>query len=222
MRYEYEQVNGYAPDRITFFTMTHTREDGTVVDAESADIIAKFKNGLKEYEDRQEILTDEIRHKVYSDVLGPEKRNRVRGYGLGVQFTDVPGVVTEARGMCREVHTLRAAWEQQKQATEEAHVEIESLRLANINLAEELRHEQAVTMEAHKKKMEDSFAKMKENMMNEVNKLFHNSSSTDGERGVMENQMASKDRIDEEDCVMADQENVEVYSPIMPFDLNSL
>jgi hypothetical protein len=42
----------------------------------------KFKLGLKEYEDRQEMVTDEIRNKVYRDVLSPEKRNRLRGYGL--------------------------------------------------------------------------------------------------------------------------------------------
>lgn len=70
-------------------------------------------------------------------------------------------------------------------------VEIKGLRLANTKLAEELREEQAVTMEAHKKNMEDEFEKMKKNMMNELNKLSHNPITSDGERGLMENLVAS-------------------------------
>lgn len=192
----------------------------------------KFKRGLKEYEDREEMVTDEIRHKVYSDVLGPEKRNRVRGYGLGVQFSDVPGIVTEATGMCRDVLTLKAAWEQQKQAATEAQVEIEGLRLANTKLAEELRQEQAVTMEEHKKKMEDEFEKMKENMMNELSKLAQNPSSSDSARGLMENSVASfqkwlgrvdinsEDPIDGDDYVMVERENDGDYSPVLPAQLD--
>lgn len=93
--------------------------------------------------------------------------------------------------MCRDVLTLKAAWEQQKQATTEAQVEIEELRLTNTKLAEELRQEQAVTMESHMKKMEVEFEKMKENMMNESKKLSQNPSTSDDERGLMENSVAS-------------------------------
>lgn len=109
------------------------------------------------------------------------------------------------------------------------------MRLANTKLAEELREEQAVTMEAHKKNTEDEFEKMKKNMMNELNKLSHNLSTRDGERGLMENSVAnfqkwfvrvdinSEDHIDGDDYIMVERENDDDYSPIHPAqDLNSM
>lgn len=116
----------------------------------------------------------------------------MRGYGLGIQFNDVPGVVTEATWMCRKMLTLKTAWEQQKQASIEAQVEIEGPRLATTKLAEELRQERVVTMEAHKKKIEDELEKMKENIMNELNKMFHNPSTSDGARCLIDGEFSGK------------------------------
>ncbi|TQD93645.1 hypothetical protein C1H46_020748, partial [Malus baccata] len=79
-----EQANGSKSNCITFFMLTHTRKNGEPVDARSAAIIDDFNTKLKLYEDRNEIITDEIRHIVYDDVLGPERNNRVRRFGTGV------------------------------------------------------------------------------------------------------------------------------------------
>ncbi|KAK9929339.1 hypothetical protein M0R45_026441 [Rubus argutus] len=91
-------------------------------------------------------------------------------------------------------------------------------------------------MEAHRKKMEDEFKKMEENMMNELNKLAQSPSTSDSARGLMENSVASfqkwvgrvdinsEDPIDGDDHVMVERENDGDYSPVLPtqLDLNSM
>ncbi|RXH94196.1 hypothetical protein DVH24_023880 [Malus domestica] len=79
-----EQANGSKSSCITFFMLTHTRKNEESVDARLAAIIDDFNTKLKMYEDRNEIITDEFRHIVYADVLGPERNNRVRRFGTGV------------------------------------------------------------------------------------------------------------------------------------------
>ncbi|TQE05533.1 hypothetical protein C1H46_008868 [Malus baccata] len=44
----------------------------------------EFNTKLKLYADRNEIITEQVCHNVYADVLGPERYNRVRGFGTGV------------------------------------------------------------------------------------------------------------------------------------------
>ncbi|RXH86678.1 hypothetical protein DVH24_021951, partial [Malus domestica] len=121
-----EQVNGSKSDCITFFTLTHTRKNGEPVDAWSPAIIDDFNTKLKLYEDRNEIIIDEVRHIVYADVLGPERNNLVRGFGTGVVWSDVPGIITEKRGICKEVEAIRASYEEQRKT---ANIEIERLRM---------------------------------------------------------------------------------------------
>ncbi|KAM1034204.1 hypothetical protein ACFX2J_037461 [Malus domestica] len=121
-----EQVNGSKPDCITFFTLTHTRKNGELVDARSAAIIDEFNIKLKLYADRNEIITEQVCHNVYADVLGPERYNRVRGFGTGVVWSDVLGIRTEKKGICREVETITAAYEEQIKA---ANIEIERLKM---------------------------------------------------------------------------------------------
>ncbi|KAB2616198.1 hypothetical protein D8674_022786 [Pyrus ussuriensis x Pyrus communis] len=69
------------PNCITFFTLTHTRKSGEPVDARSIEIIGDFNRKLKLYEDRNEIVTDEVRHIVYANVLGPERATVLEGLG---------------------------------------------------------------------------------------------------------------------------------------------
>ncbi|TQD70796.1 hypothetical protein C1H46_043669 [Malus baccata] len=92
-----EQVNGSKSNCITLFKLTHTRKNGEPVDARSAVIIDDFNTNMKLYEDRNEIITDEVRHIVYTDVLGPEKNNRVKGFGTGVVWSDMPGIIIEKK-----------------------------------------------------------------------------------------------------------------------------
>ncbi|RXH75412.1 hypothetical protein DVH24_030133 [Malus domestica] len=110
-----KQVNESKSDCITFFTLTYTRKNGEPVDARSAAIIDDFNTKLKLYEDRNEIITDEVRHIMYADVLGPERNN-----------CGLCGLITEKNGIYREVEAIRASYEEQIKA---ANIEIERLRM---------------------------------------------------------------------------------------------
>ncbi|KAM1465225.1 hypothetical protein FF1_043815 [Malus domestica] len=164
-----EQVNGSKPDCITFFTLTHTRKNGEPVDARSAAIIDEFNTKLKLYADRNEIITEQVCHNVYADVLGPERYNRVRGFGTGVVWSDVPGIRTEKRRICREVEAIIAAYEEQIKA---ANIEIERLkmeasereerqRIEQANVVAQLRKEQTDSMVVHNRRMQLEVENMK-------------------------------------------------------------
>ncbi|KAM2507476.1 hypothetical protein ACFX1W_029789 [Malus domestica] len=164
-----EQVNGSKPDCITFFTLTHTRKNGEPVDARSAAIIDEFNTKLKLYADRNEIITEQVCHNVYADVLGPERYNRVRGFGTGVVWSDVPGIRTEKRQICREVEAITAAYEEQIKA---ANIEIERLkmeasereerqRIEQANVVAQLRKEQTDSMVVHNRRMQLEVENMK-------------------------------------------------------------
>ncbi|KAB2603372.1 hypothetical protein D8674_004377 [Pyrus ussuriensis x Pyrus communis] len=175
-----EQVNGSKPDRITFFTLTHTRKSGEPVDARSAIITSaytliinlgnnlqdEFNTNLKLYEDRNEIIIDEVRHIVYADVLGPERDNRVRGFGTGVVWSDVPGIITKKRGICREVEAIRASYEEQRK---DANFEIKRLKIeVSSNVLAQLRKEYAESMVAHNRRVELEVENMKCEMRAEI------------------------------------------------------
>ncbi|CAN6720130.1 unnamed protein product [Malus baccata var. baccata] len=51
-----------------------------------------FENLEVEVCERGEGVTTEVRNRIYAELLGPEKRNQVRGFGLGVGWADVPGI----------------------------------------------------------------------------------------------------------------------------------
>ncbi|KAM1043750.1 hypothetical protein EV1_034611 [Malus domestica] len=63
-----------------------------------------------------QIRNDYVLNRIYVEVVGPKKRNQVRGFGLGVAWADVPRIVTKQRGISREVKYLREAYEAHKQA----------------------------------------------------------------------------------------------------------
>ncbi|RXH83887.1 hypothetical protein DVH24_013132 [Malus domestica] len=157
-----EQVNGSKPDCITFFTLTHTRKNGEPVDARSAAIIDEFNTKLKLYVDRNEIITEQVCHNVYADVLGPERYNRVRGFGTRVVWSDVKGIRTEKRGICREVEANTTSYKEQIKA---ANIEIERLkmeanereewqRIEQANVVAQLRKEQTDSMVVHNRRIQ--------------------------------------------------------------------
>ncbi|KAM1141117.1 hypothetical protein ACFX19_041826 [Malus domestica] len=76
-----------------------------------------FENLEVEVRERGEEVTTEVRNRIFAEVLRPEKRNQVHGFGLGVGWANVSGIITEQRGISREVKYLREAYEAQKQAT---------------------------------------------------------------------------------------------------------
>ncbi|CAN6712038.1 unnamed protein product [Malus baccata var. baccata] len=138
-----EQVNGSKPDCITFFTLTNTRKNGEPVDARSAAIIVN----------RNEIITEQVCHNVYADVLGPERYNRVRGFGTGVVWSDVPGIRIEKIGICREVEAITAAYKEKIKA---ANIEIERLKMEASEREERQRIEQANVVAHLRKEQIDS------------------------------------------------------------------
>ncbi|XP_040363677.1 uncharacterized protein LOC121049727 isoform X2 [Rosa chinensis] len=116
VRFEFEQVYDQELNRLSFFTLTHTRQDGEPIDTKFGQIIDDFKEKLKEYEDKKEEVIDIVRNKGYFEVLGPEKRNKVRGFGAGVNWSDVLGIVTQESLVTRDVKELKAAYEVQVDA----------------------------------------------------------------------------------------------------------
>ncbi|KAM1775332.1 hypothetical protein ACFX12_044590 [Malus domestica] len=80
-----EEHDGCEPDCVTFFRMTHTRGPKQLPEhAESARMMLAFENLEVEVCECGEGVTTEVRNRIYAEVLGPEKRNQVRGFGLGV------------------------------------------------------------------------------------------------------------------------------------------
>ncbi|CAN6687188.1 unnamed protein product [Malus baccata var. baccata] len=155
------KVNGSKPNCITFFTLTHTRKSGEPVNARSAKIIDNFNRKQKLYEDRNEIITDEVHHIVYANVLGPERNNCVRGFGTGVVWFDVPSIITKKMRISREVEAIRASYKEQRKA---ANIEIERLRMKATNVLAQLRKEHIDSMVAHKKRVDLEVETMKREM----------------------------------------------------------
>ncbi|CAN6560645.1 unnamed protein product [Malus baccata var. baccata] len=75
-----------------------------------------FENLEVEVREHGQDVTTEVRKRIYAEVLGPEKQNQLRGFGLRVGWADVPGIAIEQRCISREVKYLREAYEAQKQA----------------------------------------------------------------------------------------------------------
>ncbi|TQD94925.1 hypothetical protein C1H46_019471 [Malus baccata] len=167
-----EKVNGSKPNCITFFTLTHTRKSGEPADARSAKIIDNFNRKQKLYEDRNEIITDEVHHIVYANVLGPERNNYVRGFGTGVVWSDVPSIITKKMRISRKVEAIRASYKEQRKA---ANIEIERLgmkaserderqMIESANVLAQLRKEHIDSMVAHKKRVDLEVETMKREM----------------------------------------------------------
>lgn len=139
------------------------------------------------YEDKNEEITDVVRNKVYYDVLGPEKRNKVRGFGAGINWEDVPGIVTEDRPTSRGIQELRAAYDIQAETLNVAQQEVIKLRLEATerenrwsleaaNLVQNLRKEQAEVMALQKTQMELEIMEIKRELI-EFMVEFRNSKS---------------------------------------------
>ncbi|PQQ09276.1 uncharacterized protein Pyn_01948 [Prunus yedoensis var. nudiflora] len=114
LRHEYVEKHGVQSDQVTFFVMTHTRGKGDnkqPVDEASREMMLEFEKREPEVRERGEDINTEVRNQIFAAVMGPEKRNAVRGYGIGVHWKDVPNIITERRGISREVQQQREAYE---------------------------------------------------------------------------------------------------------------
>ena len=79
------------------------------------DAIQEHENNIRN-EGRE--VTNEDRNEIFTLVMGPEKHNRVRGYGVGATWADVPGIVTQKNGLKHQVKALRDANEAQRAENE--------------------------------------------------------------------------------------------------------
>ncbi|KAK9923169.1 hypothetical protein M0R45_031601 [Rubus argutus] len=56
--------------------------------------------------------------------MGPEKHNRVCGYGVGVNWSDIPGIVTENTGITQKIQALKDVYEAQREEYEKREAEM--------------------------------------------------------------------------------------------------
>ncbi|WRX16001.1 putative transposase [Theobroma cacao] len=106
-----KRPDGKEPTRAELYILTHTRKNGQPVDETAAAFISKLRKQASEKQNNSQ-GSDES-NDTFCQVMGEEKRNRVRTYGLGVTHTAVFGP--------RHSHDnlVRMASEAKKSANEE-------------------------------------------------------------------------------------------------------
>ncbi|XP_040371278.1 uncharacterized protein LOC121051857 isoform X2 [Rosa chinensis] len=122
MRYQWEcEHPGEVLDRVTFFGIVYgsRQKDPSKPQPNNEEAQKKFDE-FEELENNVRIegreVTHEVRNELFHKVMGPEKRNRVRGYGIGAKWADVPGIVTQKNGIKYQLLTLTEAYEAERAA----------------------------------------------------------------------------------------------------------
>ncbi|KAF8377292.1 hypothetical protein HHK36_030667 [Tetracentron sinense] len=111
------RTDGSIPSRVDMYFRTHLRKDGTPVDNFSGEIISKFRElaALSSQDGSSSFVGDDI----YTQVMGPERHGRVRGYGLGPTPTSVFGSTSsQSRGQYEE---MRARLDEQMEGLKTKH-----------------------------------------------------------------------------------------------------
>ncbi|XP_070665247.1 uncharacterized protein [Malus domestica] len=83
-RQEYRKKHGKEDDPVTFFRECHTRKNETWIDETSERTWATMESNLQTLIQSGQEDNEDLRTRVYVDTMGPERYNRVRGYGHGV------------------------------------------------------------------------------------------------------------------------------------------
>ncbi|KAM1183353.1 hypothetical protein ACFX19_001734 [Malus domestica] len=180
-----EEHDGNEPDRVTFFKMTHTRGPKQLpVDDESGRMMLAFENLEVEVCERGEEITTEVRNRIFAEVMGPEKRNHVRGFGLGVGWADVPGIITEQRGISREVKYLREAYEAQKQVTAAAEEKMTRMMHEANEKAENMKKEQEESIQRLRAEQEENLRLAKVQMAEQLKAMLAHVGINIGSFGV--------------------------------------
>uniref|UniRef100_A0A6J0PII7 Uncharacterized protein LOC105045527 n=1 Tax=Elaeis guineensis var. tenera TaxID=51953 RepID=A0A6J0PII7_ELAGV len=106
-----------------FYRMTHTHKDGTFVRDESRDLYERATSLIAKRDDESAVSTQQsrIEVEVFTELMGPECYDRVRGYGVGVTPTQLSEVsrytqhaVTDAQDSC--VHRLETEIQEIRQS----------------------------------------------------------------------------------------------------------
>ncbi|RXH81182.1 hypothetical protein DVH24_005096 [Malus domestica] len=85
-----------------------------------------------------------------------EKRNQMWGFGLGVCWADVPGIITEHHGISREVKYLWEAYEAQKQGNAAAKEKMTSMMHEANKKAKKMKKEQEESIQRLRAEQEES------------------------------------------------------------------
>ncbi|KAM1382715.1 hypothetical protein ACFX2F_035147 [Malus domestica] len=122
--------------------------------------------------ERGEEVTTEVCNRIYAEVLRSEKRNQVQGFGLGVGWANVPGIVTQQRGISKEVKYLREAYEAQKQATAAAEEKMTHMMHEANEKAEKMKRKQKESIQRLKAKQEENLRLAKVQMVKQLKAML--------------------------------------------------
>ncbi|XP_073115492.1 uncharacterized protein [Elaeis guineensis] len=116
--------------------MTHTHQDGTFVRDESRDLYERATSLIAKRDDESAASTQQsrIEAEVFTELMGPERYGRVRGYGVGVTPTQLSEVSR---------YTQHAAADAQDSRIRRLEVEIQEIRQSCAVEMEEMRQSRA-------------------------------------------------------------------------------
>ncbi|XP_073104403.1 uncharacterized protein [Elaeis guineensis] len=116
--------------------MTHTHQDGTFVRDESRDLYERATSLIAERDDESAASTQQsrIEVEVFTELMGPERYGRVRGYGVGVTPTQLSEVSR---------YTQHAAADAQDSRVRRLETEIQEIRQSRTAEMEEMRQSRA-------------------------------------------------------------------------------
>ncbi|XP_073109693.1 uncharacterized protein [Elaeis guineensis] len=128
--------HGREPDQVKFYRMTHTHQDGTFVRDESRDLYERATSLIAERDDESAASTQQsrIEAEVFTELMGPERYGRVRGYGVGVTPTQLSEVSR---------YMQHAATDTQDSRVRRLETEIQKIRQSRAAEMEEMRQSRA-------------------------------------------------------------------------------
>ncbi|XP_034679526.1 uncharacterized protein LOC117909578 [Vitis riparia] len=173
------------PNRIEMFALTHTRKDGTPIDDHSKEIMDQFQQLLSQPEGTSSStsassgastsVASTYVDEIYTQVMGPERHGRVRGYGFGPTPTSIFGSTSRRRlGVIFSIQLENAqemliAVEQKfTTATEELSNVKDELSHVKETFEERLIEVQKKTHEEVKEEFEEKMMEMQRNMQAQI------------------------------------------------------
>ncbi|XP_034710787.1 uncharacterized protein LOC117933510 isoform X4 [Vitis riparia] len=182
IRYEQAQKkeDRSEPNRIEMFALTHTRKDGTPVDDHSKEIMDQFQQLLSQPEGTSSSTSassgaSTYVDEIYTQVMGPERHGRVRGYGFGPTPTSIFGSTSRRRSgvilstqLENAQEMLIAAEQKFTTATEELSNVKDELSHVKETFEERLIEVQKKTREEVKEEFEEKMMEMQRKMQTQM------------------------------------------------------
>ncbi|XP_034710790.1 uncharacterized protein LOC117933510 isoform X7 [Vitis riparia] len=183
------------PNRIEMFALTHTRKDGTPVDDHSKEIMDQFQQLLSQPEGTSSStsassgastsvsstsvastsVASTYVDEIYTQVMGPERHGRVRGYGFGPTPTSIFGSTSRRRSgvilstqLENAQEMLIAAEQKFTTATEELSNVKDELSHVKETFEERLIEVQKKTREEVKEEFEEKMMEMQRKMQTQM------------------------------------------------------